>query len=37
MRAVLGRNKIWGMLIAEKLLLPEAYTMMDGILPSFPV
>jgi hypothetical protein len=37
MRSVLGRNAIWGMLITRKLLLPEAYTMMDGILTSFPV
>ena len=37
MRSVLGRNAIWGMLTTGKLLLPEAYTMMDGILTSFPV
>jgi Sulfotransferase family len=36
-RSVLGRNNNLGMVIAGKLLLPEAYTMMDGILASFPV
>jgi hypothetical protein len=36
-RSVLGRNNIWGMLAAGNLLLPEAYTMMDGILASLPV
>jgi hypothetical protein len=37
MRSVLGRHAIWGMLTMGKLLLPQAYTMMDGILTSFPV